>query len=312
MSKLAHLAEIMIILQYKNFVTASELSEVLGVDKKTIYRYIETLALNNIPIVTKKGRNGGFSFDGKHYMKQPNLSRQEVEALILASDILTKKKSFFYEQELKSAVRKIRSMSKEYLETKFKVGYIESIEDLDEIFSKITYAVENCRTIELSYFNETRNDLNNITIDPYTIFYKNAEWHLIGLEHNSDKIKSFEVRRINEIKATNYIFMKRSDFSLEIFIKECWSAFYGDKIRVVLKFDKELKQLILNCKWHSSQQIECLEDESTLLKLFVDDLVEIKRWAMSFGTAVEVIEPIELRNEIKEEVIKLKKLYDSK
>ena len=40
MSKIAHLIEVLITLQYKKLTTASELAQVLKVDKKTIYRYI--------------------------------------------------------------------------------------------------------------------------------------------------------------------------------------------------------------------------------------------------------------------------------
>lgn len=54
MSKISHILQLLIILQYKEFVTAGELSDFLMVDKKTIYRYINSLNLANIPIHAKK------------------------------------------------------------------------------------------------------------------------------------------------------------------------------------------------------------------------------------------------------------------
>ncbi|WML35995.1 HTH domain-containing protein [Clostridium sp. OS1-26] len=54
MSKISHLLEMIITLQYKGLTTASELAETLEVDKKTIYRYINSLNKANIPVYTKK------------------------------------------------------------------------------------------------------------------------------------------------------------------------------------------------------------------------------------------------------------------
>ncbi|WP_406541734.1 helix-turn-helix transcriptional regulator [Clostridium ljungdahlii] len=54
MSKISNLLEIIIMLQYKGLTTASELSEILEVDKKTIYRYIRNLNEASVPIYTKK------------------------------------------------------------------------------------------------------------------------------------------------------------------------------------------------------------------------------------------------------------------
>jgi biotin operon repressor len=60
MSKLSHLLDLIIMLQYKEFTTASELADILEVDKKTIYRYIDTLQDSNIPVESKKGRYENF------------------------------------------------------------------------------------------------------------------------------------------------------------------------------------------------------------------------------------------------------------
>ncbi len=54
MSKISHILQLLIILQYKEFVTAGELSDFLMVDKKTIYRYINSLNSANIPYTLRR------------------------------------------------------------------------------------------------------------------------------------------------------------------------------------------------------------------------------------------------------------------
>ena len=50
---------ILLTLNRKKQVTAKYLSQKYDVSVRTIYRYISILDSNNIPITTKKGKNGG-------------------------------------------------------------------------------------------------------------------------------------------------------------------------------------------------------------------------------------------------------------
>ena len=43
----------------KEFVTAKDLSNKFLISTRTVYRYLDVLNLNGIPIVTKPGTNGG-------------------------------------------------------------------------------------------------------------------------------------------------------------------------------------------------------------------------------------------------------------
>ena len=45
----------------KDKVTASYLAEKYYISTRTVYRYLDVLNLNGIPIVSKSGRNGGIS-----------------------------------------------------------------------------------------------------------------------------------------------------------------------------------------------------------------------------------------------------------
>ena len=311
MSKLAHLAEILIILQYKNFVTASELSEILGVDKKTIYRYIGALISANIPIETRKGRNGGFCLDSKFFMKNPCLNIEELEALLLAAEILTRKNGFAYEQQLKSAVTKIRNISDLDIDSKFQTNFSRSLEDLDDKISRTVYSIETGRAIELKYLPESGDKIIKTTIDPYNVLYKDGVWYIIGLQHGSNLIKSFALNRIDKVNVTRLIFIRPADFSLSEFIKNSWGTFSGTSTKVVIRFKENVKSVIIGSIWHPNQQIEYLEDESIILTLYLDKLSDIKSWVMGFGASAEVIEPLILRDEIKDEIDKLKGLYSA-
>ena len=61
--------------------------------------------------------------------------------------------------------------------------------------------------------------------------------------------------------------------------------------------------------WHPAQKMENLPDGGLRLVLPVADFREVKLRILQFGADVEVIEPKELRDEVKEEIGKMAKIY---
>jgi proteasome accessory factor C len=66
-------------------------------------------------------------------------------------------------------------------------------------------------------------------------------------------------------------------------------------------FDKELSDYIQRHTWHPSQKTKQLRDGRILLTMTASGKEEIKAWILSFGSKVQVISPLSLREEIKED-----------
>ena len=61
--------------------TARELSEKFEVSTRSIYRYIDILACNGIPILTTKGSNGGIKIDKNFCLSSSLLNEDEKDYL---------------------------------------------------------------------------------------------------------------------------------------------------------------------------------------------------------------------------------------
>jgi predicted DNA-binding transcriptional regulator YafY len=71
--------------------------------------------------------------------------------------------------------------------------------------------------------------------------------------------------------------------------------------KVILKIRHPMSQIIKEKIWSENQVIkEISEDKSIIFEAKLQGEVEIISWILSMGTDVEVIEPIELKNKIKE------------
>lgn len=317
MSKISHLLEMIITLQYKGLTTASELAETLEVDKKTIYRYISSLNKANIPVHTKKGRYGGFYIDEEFYMKPSKLSEDEVQSLLMATQILTEENGFTKQKDLQSAVSKIKSFSvNEDMELKclndngdFKINEIGSLQNLEDKISQINYSMSRGRALSLNYFSINKSSLTIRKVDPYNLIFKSGAWYIIGYCHMKQQVETFKVSRIKSLKITNEIYMRPYNFELKDYLEKYWGLFTGEKTKVTIKFDKNMDYFIKDTKWHVNQEIKSLEDGSVLFSVYVDETDDIKNWVMGFGKNAEVIEPSQLRNEIKQEIIEMSKKY---
>lgn len=318
MAKLSHLLELINILQYKKFSTASELADMLEVDKKTIYRYMDSLNMASIPVRAKKGRYGGFYIGDEYYMKQPALTNDEVQALLLSSEILSKENGFIYAEELKKAVSRIINSSlntqKELSNIKetmdFQVSKIGSFEDLEGKISKLNYAMQNNLSIKISYFSMSKNGQTTRVVDPYSLTFRKGFWYLIGYCHLREEIRIFKVLRIKSIRVTEAKFKKPKSFSVKEYMKNSWNIYRGEDTEVKIIFNKEIAPFIKETDWHENQKIEDLPNGEIAFTVFVNGTNEIKSWIMGFGDKVKVMEPASLKDEIKKEIKKLNLIYN--
>lgn len=317
MSKISHLLEMIITLQYKGLTTAADLAEALEVDKKTIYRYINSLNKANIPVHTKKGRYGGFYIDKEFYMKPSKLSEEELQALLMAAQILTEENGFSLEKNLQTAVSKIKNIcinENEELRCLNDTGFFRlneagNLQDLEDKISKINYAMNRGRSISINYFSLNKNSLTVRKVDTYNLLFREGGWYIIGYCHMNDAVETFKLSRIKALKVTNEIYMTPHTFSLKEYLDNNWGVFKGEKTRVSIKCSKDISNFIKDGKWHINQQIEEQEDGSVLLNLYLNDTDEIKNWVMSLGKYAEIIEPKKFRDEMKAEIEQIYKKY---
>jgi len=80
-------------------------------------------------------------------------------------------------------------------------------------------------------------------------------------------------------------------------------------IEVCLKFSPQIVPWVSEQIWHSEQKQAIQSDGSLCLIFTVADLREVKREVLKYGSEVEVLSPVALQNEVREEIEKMAKIY---
>jgi len=140
-----------------------------------------------------------------------------------------------------------------------------------------------------------------IIVDPLGIVYYSRlrYWYLAARQGNI--IKTYHLNNVEEVHETGESFAYLEDFSLKAWFGPRWGMEYGDLIWVKVRFlnrSQTLAKVRKDVAHRASSQLTTLEDESLLFQDSIIGVNEFITWILGFGSAAEILEPMELRTVI--------------
>ena len=104
-NRLSRLTAILVQLQTKRIVTASELASKFAVSKRTIYRDIKALEQSGVPLFTEEGK--GYSLMEGYKIPPVMFTEKQANALVLAEQLVLKSKDASFVKDYGEAIDKI-------------------------------------------------------------------------------------------------------------------------------------------------------------------------------------------------------------
>jgi predicted DNA-binding transcriptional regulator YafY len=313
MNKFDRLLYILNLLRSKQSLQAADLARECQVSERTIYRDIISLSSANVPIYF----DDGYKLLTDTFLPSLNFSLDDYLVLKLglgssplsintplgksAKRVLSKIDSSL-SQEVKNRLSDLGDPLRITLKTTF------DFNKLGLIFNLIEQSILNRRTIRLDY-EGLESGKSSREIDPYALIFRRHSWYLLGFCHVREEIRIFRLNRIYKVTLTDKSFEKKPDFSIEEFFKNSWEIYQGEPTEVKLRFFGKAVKVIESGQHHPSENLSRQEDGSLVYSVKVSGIEEISRWILGFGEMVEVLEPENLRVNIKETVQKMQKLY---
>ncbi|MEV3913943.1 helix-turn-helix transcriptional regulator [Streptomyces canus] len=182
------LLSILLLLQTRGRVTASELAARLEVSVRTIYRDIEALSASGVPVYAERGRHGGVELLAGFRTDVTGLTADESRALfILAAQ--GAHAALGLDSALGSALRKVmaalpaphrpaaEATSRRILvdATRWKGGPQRSVD-----LATLQDAVFADRRLRLRYRHSGERETRTYTVDPYGLVAKAGVWYLVA------------------------------------------------------------------------------------------------------------------------------------
>lgn len=307
------------ILRAGKYPNQTTLSKKLEVSVATVGRDLDFMRDRlNAPIEWDASRNGYYYTDNTFFIKGIMLSEGELFSLSLIQPLLDQYKNTPVEETMKNLCKKLQLLlpNEVTIDTSILSKDITLITDhlpaIDsEVFKKVFESLQTKRELSIQYRNATGNDFATTTIQPYHIICKQGSWYVLAnsLKHNA--IRTYALSRIKNPRITESAFSVPNDFEPKKHFDQSFGVWgIQDKPQEVrLLFKPHLANYITERTWHESQTITQNKDGSVLLSFKTNQMTLVHNWALSFGSAVKVLAPQALVEQIKAEIANMGKVY---
>lgn len=315
MNKTERMLAIVLELQNQGHQRAEDLATTFEVSKRTIYRDIDALCETGVPIVSARGQ--GYSLVEGYFLPPLNFTIDEALMLVLGTDLSAQSFDTQYKAAAENALKKIEAVLPShyrqqfaYLKTNIRLYMTYALEpdETHHWLQLLRRAIIEQRQIQLDYAKRfVRDSEPEVTVrcvNPYSLARLITDWYLLGYCHLRKDIRVFRLSRILNLSLTTESFQRPLHFAPH------WTdgQVAGRSVTVRARFTTNSVRWI---KEAPSFYLTSIEEHSdgpiAILKVRHED--DVFQWLFSWGTQVEVLEPLSLRRRLATEAHNLARKY---
>jgi predicted DNA-binding transcriptional regulator YafY len=322
----SRLLSILMLLQTRGRMSASQLAEELEVTVRTIHRDIDQLSAAGVPVYADRGRNGGFQLQDGYRTMLTGLNQSEAETLFLAglpgpaaqmglADVLSTARL-----KLLAALPSNIQPSAERIAARFHLdagAWFHSVDQLPSL-PVIAHAVWGERMLKMRYHPSGEVDTRVRKVAPLGLVLKSGIWYLIA--QNSRSIcTTYRAANIYDAEICDETFVRPKQFDLvthwENSVREYEASVYHDYAEVRLS-PVGLKRLSLLGPYVTSAASSTASKPDrngwVRCRLPIESLDFGVRELLRLGDQVVVLGPPSLRSELARTAERIAKLHESR
>jgi predicted DNA-binding transcriptional regulator YafY len=289
------LVSLLLLLQTRGQLTAGELSRALEVSERTVHRDIESLAAAGVPVEAVRGPAGGYRLAGGYRTRLTGLTADEAEALFaagmpgpaaelgLGGELAAARLKLLAALPQELQERATRASRLFHLDTR---GWFRAEDTVPHLPPLAAAVWQGCRA-RIRY--REAGAVVQRTIDPLGLVLKGGAWYLVA--RRSAGMRVYRVSRVAAVRPLGEAFERPSDFELAAFWEQ-WSRSFEEtlpRVQVTVRVHEDVR------RWLPG---EPRVDEDGRAVVAFAHLGDAYRELLRFGSQVEVLEPVELRERI--------------
>lgn len=305
MNRIDRISAILIQLQSRRVVKASDIADRFGISLRTVYRDVKTLEEAGIPLMGEAGV--GYSIMDGYRLPPVMFTREEATAFLTAEKLMEKLTDPSSDENYKSAMYKIRSVlrmaEKDFLENID--GHIEVLKsrrlsgkglDLNPL-QIILKGIGERTVLSIHYFAMHNQQTSERCIEPVGVFYQDSYWHLIAWCRLRQDYRDFRLDRISNISLTGERFRTQHPSLNEYISRQVRERNLQE---VVIRVEKRIMPYLSEQKYYngfiSEKEVDDMV-EMTFLTEFIEGFV---RWLMMYGDTAIIVRPDNLKQKVRE------------
>lgn len=296
------LFQMVYLLMEKPQMTAKELADIFEVSQRTIYRDIDKLTLAGIPIYTNQGKHGGISILPDYVLDKAVLTTEEKSKIVESLNALNEV-SFTADTDSMSKLRTfLGNQHQDWIEIEF-FSWGNKAED-EAMFEQIKKAILEHFYVEIMY-SGNREGLVKRKIKPLKLCFKDQAWYLYAYCCLREDYRFFKLKRISRIVVTD------TPFEPELVGKVLPEVNnkYADNLQSI-SVTMEIGQEMAFRAYEELPDVTVTDKGTLLCSMEVTDFDWFMSYVLSYGSYIRILEPLELKEKVIQEIEKMKCLYN--
>ena len=303
------------LLQTHGRMSGAELAPRLGVDRRTLRRYVGKLEDIGIPITAERGRAGGYAL--MPGFKLPPMMFTEDETLALSLGLLAARGLGLAEAApaVASAQAKLERIMPDQLRRR--VRAVDETVKLDaaralapannQPLVLLTGAAQACRRVLLRYRDQHGKESER-RFDPYGVALRHGRWYAAGMCHLRQALRTFRLDRIAGVEPLEEEFERPPGFDpMAHLVRSIATLPRAFSIEVLLKTD------LASVRAHLFAEAGILEETAggVVVRAQSDELDWFARQLAGMPFEFEIRHPPELREAVGDCVRRLLRCAES-
>ncbi len=297
MNRVDRLLGYLLIFQGRHLVRAQDLAARFEISERTVYRDIEALYEVGVPLVGLPGE--GYQLMPGYYLPPIMFGEAEAKALFLSIALLTA----FTEpgpthNAAQVALEKIRAVL-----PKTTLAQVEALQTIlgfynmgrpplnldDQTFLRLQQAIQERRVVILQYHAQHDNQITERAVEPLQLAYLDDVWVVTAYCRLRQDQRVFRLDRIDRLQVTQEHFVARP-------VQDRRQA--TEWREVLIQVDASIVRWVQEAQHFTFVGEESAPNGALHMRYRVHAFGQIVGWLLSWGEGVEVLAPVELRQEM--------------
>lgn len=288
-------------------VSRKQLEEQLECSQATVKRVISNMRdYLNAPIEYDADRNGYFYAEQDQYgptYELPGLwfNDRELAALLGLRQLLSQLEPGLLSSHLDPLDPLLDKMSGASSAELHRIRILSMAgREPGEQFGRVAEAVLSRKQITIDYHARSSDEKTARTLSPQRLTHYRDNWFVDAWCHEREALRTFSIDRISSAQILEHHAQDIAETQLNETLGSGYGIFSGQATATaVIKVSKQRARWVAEENWHPEQAGEWLADGSYLLSVPYSHSEELIGDVLRLGPEAEVVEPAELREEIK-------------
>lgn len=322
-SQAGRLHTIIRLLEARRSMTLDDLAQECGVDRRTIHRDLNAVEEAGYTLTSEwQERKKSYSFLTKSRNIPPiTFTLNQLLSLYLLRSLGVHLAGTPFQAETEELFRNITSVLPDryaaHLERIARVS-LPILHGARDYSAAGAYVGELQRALlhqyraRLVYAKKGRGASEDYEVDPYTLVFHKGGVYLLGYAHNRKAMRLFALERLRGVEVTRQRFEIPAGYQPEDHFGAAFGL-VGDKpMTVCVRFSPEIAHSVKDRQWRPAQKVSTDREGRVLIEFEAAGEMELVSWILSYGAHAEVLEPAELRREVKRQIKDMREFYRGK